>query len=179
MAPDAAGKRGGLDERLFVLLRTRAHYRPLEVALAVLSMSGNWGIFWVGAGAALWAAGALAERRDFIYLLAVVYVTLVLNFTVKIILKRERPVSQDPALRPLVGTPSSKSFPSSHAAMSFAAACALTALYPRLWPLYFGVALVMSWSRVYVGVHYPSDVLAGTGLGLVTGAAAIMLINIF
>ncbi|MEK7816968.1 MAG: phosphatase PAP2 family protein, partial [Actinomycetota bacterium] len=153
------GKGNGLDERLFVALRTRAHPRFLETVIASLSVTGNWGIFWIGTGAALWATDAIGGLRDFIYLLAVVYVTLVVNFIIKTVLGRERPAPSDPALGPLVGTPSSKSFPSSHAAMSFAAACTLTWLYTPLWPLYFAVAFLMSWSRVYTGVHYPSDVL--------------------
>lgn len=188
MDPDAAPQAGpepkggpgkeGLDGRLFVALRTRAHPRPLELAVIVLSTTGNWGLFWVGLGLVFWAGGFLAGPRHFIYLLLVIYITLIINYAVKTALRRERPVPGDPSLGPLVGTPSSKSFPSSHAAMSFAAACALAWLYTPLWPLYFGVAFVMSWSRVYVGVHYPSDVLAGTGLGLVMGAVAVALMRI-
>lgn len=173
----ARRKGGGFDERLFVALRTRAHPRLLEAVVISLSVAGNWGLFWVGIGAALWAADATGGLRDFVYLLAVVYAALVVNIIIKVVLGRERPSPSDPALEPLVGKPSSKSFPSSHAAMSFAAACALSWLYAPLWPLYFAVAFIMSWSRVYAGVHYPSDVLAGTAVGLVMGGLGVLLLS--
>ena len=92
-------------------------------------------------------------------------------------MKKERPALDDPALAPLVGVPSSKSFPSSHTAMSFAAACFFSYLHPQLWPLFFGLALLISWSRVYVGVHFPSDVLAGMAVGLVMGGFWMWFLN--
>mgnify|MGYP001795780194 CR=1 FL=1 len=100
-----------------------------------------------------------------------------MNNIIKVSLKRERPAMDSPALAPLVGVPSSKSFPSSHAAMSFAAAVIFTYHYPSLWLLFFGLALLISWTRVYVGVHFPSDVLAGTVVGLLMGGVWVLFLN--
>ncbi len=168
-----------LDYTLFVALRTRGHPRWLEKAIIIFSQSGSWGLFWLGLALVLWLTGVSFGRGVFFFLIPVIYTTLIVNYIIKSVLKRERPVSDDPRLQPLVGVPSSKSFPSSHAAMSFAAAVALTFYYPPLWAPYMALAFLMSWSRVYVGVHYPSDVLAGTFVGLGMGILNVILIIMY
>ena len=83
--------------------------------------------------------------------------------------ERVRPALADPAIEALVPTPASASFPSGHAATAFAAAVAVGAFYPRLrWPL-LGLAALVGLSRIYLGVHYVLDVLAGAALGLALG----------
>ncbi len=57
------------------------------------------------------------------------------------------------------------SFPSNHAANMFAAAAVLSAAYPALTPFFYSAAVIVSYSRVYVGVHYPFDVIGGAVLG--------------
>lgn len=61
--------------------------------------------------------------------------------------------------------PGGFSFPSNHAANNFAGATVLAAAYPGFWPLWMGYAALTSYSRPYVGVHYPSDILFGAFLG--------------
>ena len=73
--------------------------------------------------------------------------------------------------------PASASFPSGHAATAFAAAVAVGAFYPRLRRPLLGLAAVVALSRVYLGVHYASDVLAGTALGVALGLAAVWLVR--
>ncbi|GBE58503.1 putative undecaprenyl-diphosphatase YbjG [bacterium BMS3Abin01] len=165
-----------LDYTMFVALRTRGHPRWLEKIVIIFSQSGSWGLFWLGLALVLWLAGVSFGRGVFFFLIPVIYTTLIVNYIIKSIGKRERPVSDDPRLQPLVGVPSSKSFPSSHAAMSFAAAVAMTFYYAPLWAMFFGLAFLMSWSRVYVGVHYPSDVIAGTFVGLLMGTFNVIMV---
>lgn len=155
------------DSRLFVALRTKGHFQPMELMLKLLSQAGNWGLFWAGLAGIIWIAGAATGRGLFILTIMFTYPTLAVNYIVKVLVGRERPAVDDPHLLPLVRVPASKSFPSSHAAMSFAAAAAMTYYYPAFAPVFYLLALVMSWTRVYLGVHYPSDVLAGMGIGLV------------
>ena len=84
---------------------------------------------------------------------------------------RDRPPLADPDPAPLVDLPSTFSFPSGHATVSFACATTLALAVPRLtWPL-FALATLISFSRVYVGVHYPFDVLAGAALGVAIAIA--------
>jgi undecaprenyl-diphosphatase len=82
-----------------------------------------------------------------------------------------------PHLRPLVEVPHSGSFPSGHAATSFACAGVLAWLSPRLAVPALLLASAIAFSRVYVGVHYPLDVLGGAALGLAVATALRRLVT--
>jgi undecaprenyl-diphosphatase len=96
------------------------------------------------------------------------------NGPVKWLVRRERPPS--PGERPLpLRTPRTTSFPSGHATSAFCAAALLSDGDPAWRPLYYGLALVVAWSRVYVKIHHPSDVVAGMAAGAALGAVATRL----
>jgi undecaprenyl-diphosphatase len=89
----------------------------------------------------------------------------------------ERPSSRYTEPSPLVHAPIDGSFPSGHAATSFAAATVLTYAWPRWWPAFFLLALAIGFSRVYVGVHYPLDVVGGAVLGILVATALRWLVG--
>jgi membrane-associated phospholipid phosphatase len=154
-----------LDERLLRVARTRGHTPRVEGAVARFSRLGEHGAVWLAIGA---VGAALDEERraEWRRATATVAGVFVLNTAIKLVVHRRRP--QLPGLPPLTGTPTKLSFPSAHASTSFAGA----RLYARLGlpagPLY-ALATSLALSRLYLGVHYPSDLLAGAGLG--TGVA--------
>jgi membrane-associated phospholipid phosphatase len=96
--------------------------------------------------------------------------TYALNTAVKLVIRRRRP--QLPGLPPLTSTPTQLSFPSAHASTSFAGARLYAQLGLPTAPLY-ALATGLALSRLYLGVHYPSDVLAGAALGMAAGAAGV------
>jgi membrane-associated phospholipid phosphatase len=154
-----------LDLRLLRLMRTHGHAPGLERAAKALGKAGNNGGVWVAAGVVL--AVVDDENREAWLICAFLGpVAIALNYVVKAIVKRPRPVLA--GLPPLGGAPSSLSFPSAHATSSFAVATAMTRVEP-LGALAFALALALALGRPYLGMHYPSDVLAGALLGVGLG----------
>jgi len=108
---------------------------------------------------------------------ATVWLTDLITLGIKLSVDRPRPfevlAEADPLIVASVGT----SFPSGHASMSAAGAIVLASLAPRAWPLLALLAVVVAVSRVYVGVHYPLDVLAGLALGTIVGTAVVLALR--
>jgi membrane-associated phospholipid phosphatase len=154
-----------LDERLLRIARTRGHGNPrVERAVERFSRLGEHGGVWLAIGAAGYVLDG-ARRPQWRKATGTVAATYVLNTALKLAVRRRRP--ELPGLPPLTGTPTQLSFPSAHAATSFAGARCYSRLGLPAVPLY-ALAKSLSLSRLYLGVHYPSDVLAGAVLGTAT-----------
>lgn len=156
-----------LDERLLRLARTRGHTPQAERAVARFSKLGEHAGVWLAIGV---AGGTLdAERRsEWRRATLTVAGMYALNTAIKLAVGRRRP--ELPGLPQLTGTPTALSFPSAHASTSFAGARLYSQLGLPIVPLY-ALASGLSLSRLYLGVHYPSDVLAGAVLGTAIGVA--------
>jgi undecaprenyl-diphosphatase len=141
--------------------RTPEHVRDVRR----FSRLGEHGALWLALG----AAGVAVDddnRSRWARATAAVAVAYVCSTAIKLVVGRRRPAVED--LPHLMATPTGLSFPSSHASSSFAAARAYGGLLPSV-PLY-GTAVAMALSRVYLGVHYPSDIAAGAGVGTAIGS---------
>jgi undecaprenyl-diphosphatase len=100
-----------------------------------------------------------------------------LSFLVKDATQRMRPFEAHHQIHPLYVVHSS-SFPAGHAATAFAGAVLLSLLAPRLAPAFLALATLIGLSRIYDGVHYPTDVLAGAALGALVGAGAVAAVRL-
>ena len=159
-ADRTARHHASLDRALLRFLRTRGHWPPAEGLLAAFSRTGEHGFAWhlvAGAGMALDPKRRPVYRRALIAILG----AYVANQTIKLAVRRPRPRLED--LPPLTDTLSELSYPSAHAATSFAAARALSPALPAA--VLYPAAAVMALSRPYLGVHYVSDSVAGAALG--------------
>lgn len=157
------------DERILRFARTRGHEPHAERLTAGFSRLGEHGGVWIALGFAGAVLDAPQRRAGWRRGVAVVAGTYVANTALKLLVRRPRP--QLPDLPPLTGTPTQLSFPSAHAATSFAGARFYARMGLPAAPLY-GLAGAFALSRLYLGVHYPSDVLGGALLGTAIAAVA-------
>lgn len=154
-----------LDLSLLRWMRTHGHSPGLEGAAVALGKAGNNGLVWFLLGGAL---AILDSSRWESWLICALLgpVAIGLNYGIKLLVKRPRPVLE--GLPPLGGAPSSLSFPSAHATSSFAVATAMVRVDPAMAGA-FVVAIALALGRPYLGMHYPSDVLAGAFIGVALG----------
>ena len=159
---------GLVDQRILLALRTRGHSEGLDRVVGALGTFGELGAGWAGIGVA--GAALDAGRRERWLTAAVAAPLAVLaNYAVKVAIGRERPLIDDHP--PLARAPSKLSFPSAHSTSAVAAAVALGRVAPGARPALYGLAAAICIGRPYLGMHYPSDVLAGAALGAVIGRA--------
>jgi membrane-associated phospholipid phosphatase len=154
-----------LDLKVLRWMRTHGHSRGVEDAAVALGKAGNNALVWFLLGAAL---AVIDNDRWESWLICALLgpFAIGLNYAIKLAVKRPRPVLE--GLPPLGGAPSSLSFPSAHATSSFAVATAMVRVDPAMAAT-FVVAFALALGRPYLGMHYPSDVLAGAFLGVVLG----------
>ena len=137
----------------------------LDWFFEALSYAGSFGLVWLAIAIAI-SCFARSRRRLWIQVGVAILLAEGISGALKAWVERDRPPLVDPAPEPLVELPSTHSFPSGHATVSFACATVLALAVPRLRIPLFLLAALISYSRVYVGVHYPFDVLAGAVLGV-------------
>ncbi len=156
------------DCAVLLFARTRGHRPSVERIVAGYSRLGEHAACWLGLGCAgAMLAGDPGKRAGWLRGVRIVGGAYAVNYAVKVSMRRRRPELR--GLPPLTGTVSRLSFPSAHATTSFAAARAYSAMAPAA-PLY-AAAAAFALSRPYLGVHYPTDVLAGMVLGTAIAAA--------
>ena len=152
--------------RLYRVVRTAARPQRAVRWVRRYSSLGEHAGLWLALG----LAGAAADRnrrRRWLAATESVASAYLLNTLFKVLFRRSRPALDE--LPALIATPTALSFPSAHSTSSFAAARAFSALAPA-GPLY-AAAGAMALSRVYLGVHYPSDIAVGAAIGTLIGSA--------
>ena len=156
----------------------QAHLRCgfLDAVLPVISWTSNHGEIWILLALCLLAAKK-SRRQGGTVAVALLMDLLCCNMFLKPLIGRVRPFVVNPAVELLVAAPLDASFPSGHTAVSFAAVFALKASGSPLWKSALVLAGVIAFSRLYLYVHWPTDVLAGILLGAALGYAADLVVK--
>jgi undecaprenyl-diphosphatase len=153
-----------LDIALFSLING-SHSPALDDAMVLASALGKAGFIWLTVAilAAVFPTRRMAAWR---LALAVGMAYLLVDGIIKPLVDRDRPYEVRADVRLIDQRPTTGSFPSGHAAAAFAGALAAARLFPVAQVVWWLLAAVIGFSRVYVGAHWPSDVLAGALVGV-------------
>lgn len=154
-----------LDIAVFRLVNTGMTSPFLDTVMTFMTDKMNFTGAIVVAAALIWILGKRQDRVGLIVLVLLVLTTDLFSNAVKHLFERPRPCIELEGVRQLAGCGRSFSMTSSHAANIFSAMVFLTARYRKFWPFFMSIAAVVAYSRVYVGSHYPSDVIVGALLG--------------
>ena len=165
-----------VDRRLYTMIHGLPHSPMGDRYVTLLSDLGE-GLGWVGAGIALaWMGGSKGRRAGLATSIAALGTTYVVQRMIKPVFRRKRPHVGREVLVVGIRT-TDASFPSGHAASSFAAATAIAAFYPKASPLVFGLAAGVGASRIHLGHHFPSDVAVGGLIGIASGTLLAWLVK--
>jgi undecaprenyl-diphosphatase len=168
-----------IDQSFFTFLNGIAYCPVLDAIMPAVTRQENWypllGGLWI---ALLIWGGRRGRMAGIMLIITIALADQLSSAALKPLVRRVRPCNALPLdeIRLLVRRSGAFSFPSSHASNSFGMATVLAWRWPRLAMLFFAVAILVAYSRVYVGVHYPMDVLAGAALGVMCGRAAIWIV---
>ncbi len=150
-------------------MRLSTDLRPsrLDGGLRALSTSANHSVLWIGVAAALGLAGGRPRRAAIRGILSVAGASALTNAALKPLLPRRRPPAGTPQFTNRRGlpTPRSSSFPSGHSASAAAFATGVALEFPVAGAALAPLAAAVAYSRVHTGVHWPSDIAVGMGVG--------------
>ena len=153
------------------------HTPFLDWLMVSFTTLGDYGFIWIILAIILTALPK-TRRTGIALMIALLLDVLVSNVWLKNFVARLRPCEIHPMVPLLIPRPLDYSFPSGHTAASFSAACTLLGMKSRLgWPSLF-LSVVISFSRLYLYVHYPTDILAGILVGFSLGALVSSLFNL-
>jgi undecaprenyl-diphosphatase len=160
-----------LDRALFRML-FGLKWAPLTAVMRAFTVAGTAGALWgfLAAGAFLLTG---LEPSHLLIPWAAVAASWTVAEGAKYLFNRARPFIDDTEVAPLIKTPSSSSFPSGHSATAAAGTLTLSYIYPSFAPTLVFSGFLVALSRIYLGVHYPFDVLAGVLIGTVTAGAVL------
>ena len=158
-----------------ILLQIQQHLRTdmLTPFMKFVTFLGNGGWFWILCAVVLLAIPK-TRKTGYAAVLSLIFGVIVTNLLLKNIVARPRPFAEIEALIPLIAKPTDFSFPSGHTTASFAVALVMLRMLPKKIGIPAVVlAALVAFSRLYLGVHYPTDVLAGFVVALVGSSLAV------
>ena len=164
------------DNNILDLLQ-EIHNPVLDKIMVFITTLGNHGVFWLLIGVLLILLWKDKRECGLSVILSVAFGFLLGNMLLKNLIKRSRPCWVNPDIVLLVLNPTDYSFPSGHTISSFAAATAIFCYSKKLGITAYIVASAIAFSRLYLYLHYPTDVIAGVIVGISVAIAAVYIVN--
>lgn len=168
-----------LDTKLFLFLNHSLANPIFDKLFPFITEVDHWLLVYIIAlSMLLWKGGKTGRLTVLALILTIIVTDQTVSSFIKEAVGRLRPCHTLDNVRLLVNCGSGKSFPSAHAANNFAAAFVIFQFYRKNIWIFFTIATLMAFSRVYIGVHYPLDVLAGAIIGSAIGYFISLIIKI-
>jgi len=165
-----------IDVQVFFLINKTLANPFTDYFMPFITDINHWKIFYLIMFLYLMiGAGKKGRIVGIVLILLVITSDQLSSNLIKHTFERVRPCNVLQGVHLLVGATQSFSFPSSHAVNNFAGAVVLSHFYPKFRISFYTGAFLMAVSRIFVGVHYPSDVLGGTVIGIVVGLFFVFL----
>lgn len=158
----------GFDVAILNYIQSAVKCDFLDVIMPAITSLGNGGIFWILLALVL-LLFPKTRKAGTAVLLGLLLETICCNVVLKPLVARPRPCDVNTAIQLLIPRPADFSFPSGHTGASFAAAAALCFSKNRFRIPALVLAALIGFSRLYLYVHYPTDVLAGIFIGIMAG----------
>lgn len=164
-----------IDENILIFLQNNIRNPLFDSILIPFTKSNNHGILAIVIVALLIIISRY-RKVGITALLALIIDTIIINLFIKPTVARIRPYDTIEGLHLLLNRANDYSFPSGHTGSIFAVATVIFLLMPKKFGIpALTVAILMGFSRVYVGIHYPSDVICGMLFGIISAAVAIKI----
>ncbi|HEC25720.1 MAG TPA: phosphatase PAP2 family protein [bacterium] len=172
-----------LDTKFFLLINNNFHFSLLNDNMKAVTFLGNgWVAYWIIL-VFIYIYNRSKFKESFFLLFLTQIVPGIFDITIKRLVDRPRPIV---ALHSLIeaGTVhvdllgrhlTEHSFPSGHATTAFSLSVALSYMFPKHRKLFYALAFIVAFSRVYNGEHYPLDVVAGGILGYTLAKITLVL----
>lgn len=155
------------DMKILNFIKDFCHTPVLDRVMPMITFLGDSGLIWILISAALLLSKKY-RSAGIMALCALLINYLLGEVLIKNLIQRPRPFTEYPFMELLIAKPSSYSFPSGHTASSFAAAGILAKEFRKYRIPIYTLAVLIAFSRMYLYVHYPTDILGGIVLGLLS-----------
>lgn len=167
-----------VDARVYLAINHLPHTPLTNTFMYFVTTIMNGGFGWI---IGLLVAALIDRKRGRQALLQIIpplwFATMTVEFPIKFYFRRKRPFVDVVQAIAVGKKPGTFSFPSGHSAAAFAGAWLLRRHYPKLTPLWYAIAGLVGFSRIYLGAHYPGDVLSGALTGTAIAEAARWVID--
>lgn len=161
-----------IDNKILNFYKNKRKSKIVDKIMLIATACGDMGIIWIVIAALLLKQKSTRDTGIMV-IAALVFESFVVEGIIKNVVKRSRPFSNDINEDLLIGKPLTYSFPSGHTASSFAVSAIFVMTYSYVSIIILILALIISFSRIYLRVHYTSDVLFGGIIGFLCGIIII------
>ena len=164
------------DDYILFVIKNNVHNRYLDVIMPMATFMGNLGFIWIAIAIALIVDKPYRTIGNSL-ILTLIIATIVGEGIVKHIVRRVRPCNKQNNFSIISLKPISYSFPSGHTLSSFAAAEMLSMYFIQYRFVFIAMALLIALSRLYLYVHYPTDVIAGIIIGVLCAKVTFIILQ--